>query len=139
MFQLSSSWTMPVKLFVPAFVGGILGTFFFVVWLYNVEANNLSTLRIVSLSMLMTGLLIYWKWIKPLKRIDADDEFIYVTNYLKTLKYTHESIAKIELSANGKRGHLILKEKGAFGQNILFLSSKPRVDLFLASHQVGGA
>lgn len=137
MNQLSSSWTMPIKLFVPAFFGGILVTFFYVVWIYNIEANHLSTLRIVSLVLLLLGILIYWQWIKPLKRIDADNEYIYVTNYFKTLKYTIGSVEKIELNESGKRGRLFLKEKGSFGKKIAFMSSKPRVDNYLNSHTLG--
>lgn len=137
MQQLSSSWTMPVKLFLPAFIGGILGAFFFIVWIYQFQSGDLGTLRMLSVVLIALGAIIYVRWIHPLKRVDGDDAYLYITDYLTTIRYPLAGIKAVQLSKNGRKGVISLYEKSRFGQEISFLASAPRVSQYLAAHSLG--
>jgi hypothetical protein len=68
--------------------------------------------------------------------VDADKEFVQVTNYFKHVRYPHIDIERIELSKGFvfSYGVLVLKGKGSFGDRIPFLASRKRVALFIAEN-----
>lgn len=66
----------------------------------------------------------YVKWsLWPLKRIDADDSYVYVTNYWTTVRYPWTDIERLEKRRLGGRKVMVLHLKGSgrFGQQIRFL------------------
>jgi hypothetical protein len=67
--------------------------------------------------------------IMRLKRIDADAEYIYVSNYFKTYRYRFEDIQSISETNYYlfKVMHFKLKAKGSFGNNILILADDFRI------------
>ena len=71
-----------------------------------------------------------------LKRVDMDEDFMYVSNYFKTFRYTYPSIEKIK-----ERDfllfytiHVHLKEAGEFGEKIVFISRSKKLDRYLKAH-----
>ncbi len=71
-----------------------------------------------------------------LKRVDMDEDFMYVSNYFKTFRYTYPSIEKIK-----ERDfllfytiHVHLKEAGEFGKKIVFISRSKKLDRYLKAH-----
>jgi len=65
-----------------------------------------------------------------------DTEFMYVSNYFKTYRYTYPSIEEIK-----ERDfllfhtiHVRLKKAGKFGKKIVFISRSNKLDRFLKHH-----
>jgi hypothetical protein len=63
-----------------------------------------------------------------LKRVEVDDQFVYVSNYFRSYRYPWEDIDRL-----GKQDfivlqfiHIRLKAPGSFGRTMTFLSSKRR-------------
>jgi hypothetical protein len=134
--QLSSSWTLIVRMFFPTLWIGFFGTFFLsVLFTSKTQVGGLSTSNLgIGLGIfLAVFLFIFYKTIFRLKRIDATPEYMYVTNYMKNVRYKHEYIQKIETSKGFlfNYGTLVLKEKALFGDRIPFIVSRKRLEIFL--------
>jgi hypothetical protein len=134
--QLSTSWTLALRIFLPTLWLAFFGTF-----LVAVSFSDKGHIGDLPVSYLRLGLMvfiavfafIFWKTILKLRRIDADKEYVYVTDYFKNRRYLHSDVEKIELSTGFlfKYATLILKGTGAFGNRIVFLASRKRLELFL--------
>ena len=134
--QLSSSWTLGFRIFLPTFWLAFFGTFFFAVLLTDknqIGELSMNGLRGGLLIFIGVFLLLFWKTVLRLKRVDADNTHVYVTNYFKNVGYKHQDVEKIELSKGlvFNYGTLVLKGSGRFGKRILFLASRKRVDIFI--------
>lgn len=137
--QLSSSWTLALRIFLPTFWIAFFGTFFLTTLFTDknqIGQISMNGLRWGLLAFITLFLFVFWKTVLRLKRIDADKEFIYVTNYFKNIRYPHADIEKIELSKGivFNYGTLVLKGKGRFGDRILFIASRKRVEIFIAEN-----
>lgn len=124
---LSSNWTLFWRVFLPVFGTVFLGGFWLLMWLTPADELYLRYSiwwpRGISLGLWLLWLL-YVRWsLWPLKRIDADDAYIYVTNYWTTVRYPWTDVERIEARRiGGKRAALLhLKGSGRFGQQIRFL------------------
>lgn len=64
-----------------------------------------------------------------LKRIDADSEYLYISNYFKTYRYRFEDIQAISKTNYYlfKIMHFELKAKGSFGNKIIILADEFRI------------
>lgn len=135
MFQLSSSTTLFWKIFLPFFWTAFLSGFLIGSFLldepymmgFPILFFRLFLIAILSIS------LIYFKYSTlNLKRIDANEDHLFVSSYLKNYRYSYESIEKIALkSKNGKKAILTFVEPSSFGKEILFLMSIRNVKKFL--------
>lgn len=137
--QLSSSWTLAFRIFLPTFWLAFFGTFFFATLFTDknqIGQISMNGLRWGLLAFIIVFLFVFWKTVLRLKRIDADSEYVYVTNFFKNIRYLHADIEKIELSKGivFNYGTLVLKGKGYFGDRILFLASNKRVEIFIAEN-----
>lgn len=137
--QLSSSWTLALRIFLPTFWIAFFGTFFLTTLFTDknqIGQISMNGLRWGLLAFIAIFVFVFWKTVLRLKRIDADKEFIYVTNYFKNIRYPHMDIEKIELSKGivFNYGTLVLKGKGRFGDRILFIASRKRVEIFIAEN-----
>ncbi len=65
---------------------------------------------------------LFWR----LYRVDIDDQYIYVSNYFKTYRYTFADVEGIRDSkiVSGRIFCIHLKAKGSFGQHLYFLASR---------------
>lgn len=70
-----------------------------------------------------------------LKRIDADREFIYISNYFKTFRYRFEDIREIKIDNYFlfKVWRFTLKAKGSFGEQIIILADEFRIGEYIKS------
>jgi hypothetical protein len=134
--QLSTSWTLALRIFLPT-----LWLTFFGAFLISVLFTDKSTLGGLPVGSLRIGLalfiavflFVFWKTLFQIKRIDADKDYVYITNYFKNVRYPHSDVEKIEL-AKGlifNYATMFLKGKGTFGDRITFLASRKRLELFL--------
>jgi hypothetical protein len=139
MRQLSSNWTMAFRLFFPTFWLGFFGTFLLAT-LFTDKAQlgslPLGSLRLGLAAFVGTFVFIFWKTVFKLYRVDADSEHIFVTNYFKAVRYPHRDVEKIELTKGFilHFGTVVLKGKGRFGQRIMFVASRRRIELLIAEN-----
>ncbi len=136
MRQLSSSWTLAFRIFFPTLWIAFFGTFLITLFMTDKPlVGPLSTnyLRYGLLVFVAVFIFVFWKTVFRLKRVDADKEYVYVTNYFKSLRYPHVDVEKIEVSKGFvfHYGTLVLKGEGSFGKRIVFLLSQKRLELFI--------
>ncbi|MEY4926691.1 MAG: hypothetical protein RI894_1127 [Bacteroidota bacterium] len=123
---VSSSMTLAIKYILPAMGLGLLLPFF--VFLFSADSANYSgaiPVNIFRLVALAIPLSIFFLWrisVQRLMRVEVDAEYVYVSNYFETVRYTYSSVERIANS-----GFLIfdivtihLKAKGQFGTKIRF-------------------
>ncbi len=127
--NVSSRWTVIVKYFLPtlwtSFFGALALGFFKIdeEWIFGYPATQF---RIAFIMFLVSGMLFfYWAFIR-LKRVEADDRYLYITNYRKAFRYPFHNVEKIErnnfLIFNSYT--VFLKKGGAFGDKITFIAGR---------------
>lgn len=127
--QLSSNATLFWRVFVPVF-----GTVFFTglmlaFWLVNEDDVYIGAMPALASRLLMTAVWLGWlvlvrRTVWKLKRLDADDAHLFVTNYWTTVRYLWQDVERMEEKRHffGRRVvHLWLRGAGRFGQKISFL------------------
>ena len=139
MQQISSSWTVILKFFLPVVWITFFATFAMGALLSEepqLGGIPIMQFRIGTLIFLFTGVaFLYWA-VMGLKRVELDEQFIYVTNYRKNYKYPYHNIEKMVEKDWGifKTIHIHLKVAGHFGKKITFIASKNKMHQFLKSH-----
>jgi hypothetical protein len=133
--QLSSSWTLVLKIFLPVFYVAFFGTFTLVVWLTQKLPLSVSGsgFKLGLAAMLLFGMWFFYKTVFRLHRVDFDDTYIYVSSYWNNRRYPRTDIEHIsdEKIPFFRLGRLRLKASGIFGQEILFLTKKEMLDKIL--------
>jgi hypothetical protein len=96
------------------------------------------TFKIEMLVILISGLLFFVFTFFRLKRVDADDKNIYVSNYFKTFKYPYDSISEIIIYNHLilKVAHLHFKAKSSFGKKIFFIPFQSNLREFATKNNV---
>jgi hypothetical protein len=127
MNRLSSNITLILSIFFPISWFVFFGAFLMAIWIIDpedivsIEANY--TRYGYTIFFILFGALIYKVFCKY-KRVEYDHEFVYLTNYIKTVKIPYSQIEKI--SSNKIFGFLnlkiYLKHKGVFGSKIKCIS-----------------
>ena len=136
MRQLSSNWTMAFSIFFPTLWIAFFGTFLIAIILTDKSAVgtwSINSLRFGLTVFVGLFIFIFWKTLFRLKRVDADNTSVYITNFFKAVKYPHADIEKIEVDKGliFTFGTVVLRGKGRFGQRVLFLCSSRRLEVFL--------
>ncbi len=139
MQNVSSSFTVILKFALPTSWIVFFGAMTIAVWFVDIgsvagmEAN---TFRIVlSLFFILGAAILYWA-VMGIKRVEMDEQFFYVTNYFKNVRYPYHQIEKV----NDKdyfffrTVHIIFKQPGQFGKKITFIPGRINFDEFLAEH-----
>lgn len=136
MLRLSSNATLFLKLFIPVFWTTIFTGLTLVIWFAPETYFGgvpLQSLRYAILLVLFgsvgTFLLVLW----PLKRVETDGEFLYVSNYFTTARYN--LIDDVEVVRESRFLFLKvctveLRAKGTFGKNLRFVASRKSFDTF---------
>lgn len=124
--RLSTNWTLILKIFIPI----VWITFFFSFFLSAFLANPIEvpqftsdSFRIGVILFILGGIVFFRFTFFRLKRVDADNEYVYVSSYFRTFRYTYESIDHFLLYDHllFKAVHIMLKEKGSFGKRMIFI------------------
>ncbi len=128
MQRISTNLTLFFKFFIPVFWLVFFGAFLAAIFLYGEEMASgfaSTNFRIGAVAFYLSGLILFYFTLFPLKRLEADAEFLYATNYFKTLRYSWASVEKIKESKFlfFTLGTVVLKEKGLLGKNLRFIAS----------------
>jgi hypothetical protein len=134
--RLSTNWTLILRVFIPIVWITFFASFLLSSFLADpVEIPQLtnSKFRISVILFIIGGIVFFYFTFFRLKRVDADKDHVYVTNYFKTFRYTLDSIERIELYNHllFKANHIILKEKGYFGKRLIFIPQKIHFNIFI--------
>ncbi len=135
MHRVSSNSTLFFKFFVPVFYivlfGAVTTTLFFTNSPYFFGIPAVVFKSIVAL-VYLGGLLLLANSFLRLKRVELGEDFAYVTNYFKHVRYPYQNVRRIELKRRLGLpiGYLTLYEPGSFGQRIFFVGSRYRLDAF---------
>ena len=120
MQNISSQLTLILKLVFPVF----WTVFFSTISLYFLLSDDASFItKVVVLSLFFLGIVPYYFLFFKLKRVEMDDQFVYVGNYRQMRRYPFSNIEKI----TEKRPLLIRQvaidfvEPGFFGKRIIFM------------------
>lgn len=128
MQRISTNATIFFKFFIPVFWLVFFGAFLVAVFVYGSEmASGLAStgFRVGAVSFYLSGLVLFYFTLFPLKRVEADTDFLYVTNYFKTFRYPWHNIERITDSTFlfFTISRIELKEKGNFGKKMTFMAS----------------
>ncbi len=139
MYQLSSSSTLILRLFIPTIWVVFFGSFAVVGWMTSedfVGPFQTAQYKIITTLFVLVGIILirlsFWR----LHRVDADPDHLYVSNYLKTYKYSLESMEQISIRHYGLfyLGRVDLVAKGKLGRKIWFVPSQKRIEQFLRNN-----
>ena len=85
---------------------------------------------------LLLGFLFFYFTVFRLKRIDINNEFVFISSYYTNVKYPIIDIDKIKVSDYGilHLGKMTLKGKGVFGDKISFIASQRSLKKFLTEN-----
>lgn len=128
MYRLSSNYTLLWKIFVPVFYITFFGLLVMVS--HTADEGDLPLLTSPIAKLVLTGCylifvaLMYFS-IMDLKRVEADEQYYYVTNYFKTYRYLKSDVEEITSTDYGIWiwNTLRMKQKTKFGRNIRFIGN----------------
>ena len=128
MQQISSSWTLLVRIFFPTFWLAFFGALTLaVVRSADGELGGFNTFsfKIGMVVAYLAGIFVFWQTAFRLLRLEGDATHLFVTNYLKSAKYPLTDIEKMEVRKYPFLSLIIveLKGKGMFGQRLVALKS----------------
>ena len=139
MQNVSTSFTVIIKFALPTIWIVFFGAMAIALWFVDsgpVLGMDASVFRIVANIFFLMGIaLLYWA-VMRIKRVEMDDQFFYVTNYFKNIRYPFQQIEKIEEKDFFffRTIHIILKQPGYFGKKVTFIPGRVNFDEFLAEH-----
>ncbi len=126
---VSSPWTLTLKLLLPmfwfTFFGGLTIVLLF---------SDLSTLKEPLTPMMARGIVfsfvvstagLYYLLFARIKWVAMDEDYLYVSNFFKSLQYTYDSIAKVEETKVlfWQKVTLHFHASTKFGPSIVFINS----------------
>lgn len=139
MHRVSTNFTLILKIVLPVMWIVFFSSFTLAVWFSGeMDYGRISPddLRFYLPVFLVLGIVLLYWMVMRLKRVEMDEEYIYVSNYFKTYRYPYHQVEKIKEYDYTlfKTIKIKLKEKGAFGKTIRFIASRNRLQNFLTSH-----
>ncbi|KAA3624672.1 MAG: hypothetical protein DWQ02_22800 [Bacteroidetes bacterium] len=128
MERVSTNATLFYRLFLPIFWIVFFGAFTLSVFITNRELYGEipgNYMRLGSAIFYITGLVVLYFTLMRLKRVEMDDQYVFVTNYIKHYRYPWHNIESIQ-EQNFlflKLVTLTLKTPGSFGKKVVFAAS----------------
>ncbi len=136
---LSSNATLFWRVFIPIF-GTVFISGLLLAILLTDEDELMLPFPTLWVRLLFAALFLGWLFLMKrtllrLKRVEADDVYVYVTNFWLTARYPWQDVMRIEETKRmGRRiAHLHLRASGRFGQTISFLGGSTYRE-WLATH-----
>ena len=138
MRRISSSVTLFLKVFLPTFWLVFFGAFTVAVLASGLGKAPLLGNWIFKLGVLLfyvVGAAILYFTLIRLKRVERDHENLYVTNYIKSIRYPLSDIQRISETnlILLHLGHITLKAPGTFGKRITFVQSRQKFEDYVAA------
>lgn len=135
MQRLSTNLTLFFKFFIPVFWLVFFGIFILAAFTFGQDIAAVfkqTSFRIGALVFYLSGAALFYFLLFPLKRIEADGQYIYVTNYFKSYRYSWNSVEQVKESnfLVFTVGQIVLKEAGAFGKQLPFIASNRYYEKF---------
>lgn len=133
MQRISTNLTLFYKFFIPTFYLAFFGAF-------TVVSFSLASIslfwHIVIVVLFVGSAALFYFTLLQLKRVEIDEDFIYVTNYFKHFRYPLHNVEKIvERDLLVVRTATIhLHKPGSFGKKMLFIPSGSLYSDFWKSH-----
>lgn len=139
MHRLSSNATLLLKFFIPVFWIVLFGAITLVALSYqydNVGGTPAIYFKAGMVFFYVTGVLLFAFTLLRLKRVEADGDFLYVTNYFKTARYPFHNVAHLRLSRFLflQLATVHLHESGIFGKRLFFLASRHLTDAYFNTY-----
>lgn len=139
MQRISSNSTLFFKFFIPIFWLVFFGATVLAIFAYGEQlAGGLDQplFKLGAVLFYLSGLALFYFTLFPLKRIELDADYAYVTNYFKTYRYPWHNVVGIRTSSFLflTVARLELQEGGAFGQRIPFIASRRLLESFQEEH-----
>jgi hypothetical protein len=136
MQTVSSQLTLFFKMFLPIFWLTFWSSITLTVWFYDPASATSGAgmgLKMTATAILLLSVLLMWRYILPLKRVEMGVDFMHVTNYIKNFRYPLHNIDHIVVKDFGivRVVHVTLKVAGNFGKRISFLASSRVFNKFL--------
>ncbi|THH36496.1 hypothetical protein [Neolewinella litorea] len=136
MLRLSSNTTLFLKLFLPVFWTTVLVGITLVTWFapeHYFGGIPLQSLRYGIVFVLVMAVGTFWLAFWPLKRVETDGEFLFVSNYFRTARYhLVQDVEEIHESRFLflKLCSVHLRAPGTFGRRLRFIASRKQFDTF---------
>ncbi len=139
MQNVSSSFTVIIKFALPTSWIVFFGAMTISLWFVDsgpVAGMEAGVFRIVLSIFFLVGVAILYWAVMGIKRVEMDEQFFYVTNYFRNIRYPYHQIEKVNEKDYFffRTIHLILKQPGYFGKKITFIPGRVNFDQFLAEH-----
>ena len=124
--NVSSNWTLFLKVFFPIFWGVLFGLMTIAFWVIDtpyVGTMPILYFRLLITSFFISGMTVFFFSTMKLKRVEVDEHFVYITNYKDTARYPFHNIEKLETTNYFlfKIGKVYFKTPGIFGPSVSFL------------------
>lgn len=126
MERYSSNLTLFHVIFLPVFWWAFFGITVFVLYVgplisSNIFSNEFS--KVLSLGLLIAGSLFFIFFSLRLKRLEANDQEVYVSNYFTNILMPVENLERVEIIDLYimRIVRIYLKQKGRFGKKLLVL------------------
>jgi uncharacterized membrane protein YbhN (UPF0104 family) len=138
MQRVSSNLTLFLALFFPVFFLTILSASTLAVWSYRFDYYGAlpgPVLRIGMLIFMAVTLAVFYLTVWRLKRVEMDEQFFYVTNYFRHVRYPYHQVDQIKITdwRLFRTVSISLKVPGSFGRRVIFLPSGRVFEDFAAS------
>lgn len=141
--RISSNWTLFLKLFLPTFWFVFYGAVVIAIFASQTSGGSTmasSGLQWAALVFYVSGSVVLYYTLMPLKRVEFDEHFLYVSNYFKTVRIPWHNVE--ELAAKKRwvvlLGKVVFKEPVTFGKRVQFVASSSLFKEYLKSphHQM---
>lgn len=138
-FNIASSATVFLKYFLPTiwivFFGTLLMVFLFAKQL-KIGSMSPMTFKIVYSVFFFGMIALMYFTIFKLKRVEIDEKYLYITNYLKIYRYSFDAIESITKKDYGYWLFytIELKQAGYFGKKSKFLANRSKITTFMKEH-----
>lgn len=139
MYRVSTNLTLFFKFFIPVFWIVFFGSFTLAVFAYGAELGSLfgrPSFKWGTLASFSGGVLLLALTLMRLKRVELNEDFVYVTDYFRSYRYPWHNIAAIEESDFMfiRLVRITFKTPGKFGRRIRFMASHRLYAAFWAAH-----
>lgn len=139
MHRVSSNLTLVLRIFLPIFWAIFFGAFLVALLFVHYEGPGyLHTwqFRLGAVLFYTGGLVIQFFTFLRLRRVEVSDDFLYVTNYLRTARYPFHNVAEIRTTRLPvlNLGSVVLNQPGIFGRKIYFLHSSEAFERVILVH-----
>lgn len=139
--RYSSNFTLFYRIFFPVFwfiFFGACTVLFFIIPMWNDEIKVYGLSKYIYLILFFVGLIFYFLFAGRQLRIDADEEYIYATNYIKTVRIPHMLIEQVSFTDLYviRLAKIRLTQKGHFGRTLRLIERENQFERYCLRHHI---